>query len=234
VIESADVASEGRLAGHAHGAWSHVETMNRMWLMVFLRRRVHSPDNRATFSTSLADEPSGTERDATVAIPLGASAMTKLSKDLGIALLAASAACLVAPTKAATFKTDGYVCYEQTTLTGLGNNMLGGWKNVKDLKACFVLCEKFAGCVAVQWTEQSTATDKWTLCNIFGGPVKKEPNDPRHLYYTTMHVCLKPLKYPGGPQDVMEVPPKIPHDQYRQQPGPPPPQPGPPPGGRRR
>jgi hypothetical protein len=158
--------------------------------------------------------------------------MTKSSKGAWFAALAIALACHVAPIQAATFKAEGYTCHEQNTLTGLGNNMLGGWKNVKDLKACFELCEKFAGCVAVQWTEQSTATDKWTLCNIFGGPVKMEPNNPRHYYYTVMHACLKALKYPGAPQDVMEIPPKIP-PPYRQEPGRPTPQPGPTPGTRR-
>jgi hypothetical protein len=76
-------------------------------------------------------------------------------------------------------------------------------------------------------------------CVLFSTAKNKEdtrnPSDPDTIFWACVKIPpLHIIPYPGDPpQTYQEVPPKIPHEQYRQQPTRPAPQPTQTPGGRR-
>jgi hypothetical protein len=149
-------------------------------------------------------------------------------------------ACHVAPAEA--YEWHGYECYPgQTMKTSKHMGVLLGGNTPITLKQCLAVCDKTPGCTAVHF-DKFKHTGPYPYCVLYSlGKDLVTPSS--YAKGSSIMVCIKlsppapPIPkgtYPkGDPKHTyQEIPPKIPHDQFRQQPMGPTPQPNQAPGRR--
>ena len=172
--------------------------------------------------------------------------MWKSKSGLRIALVGATVAMLAAPATALPKPIigHGYACYPKHTLyqcKGCTKSPFNKWVNGElvevTLQQCFDACNATPGRKGVDWVKVTPFTVH--LCYLvsefksieYVGAPSSLPGDFVYACVKLPPVGIGTYPKPGDPPwTYQEIPPKIPHDQFRQQPMLPTPQPGPAPG----